>query len=51
MITMEMIKVPREEFEKMRRELEVLRNIDFELLSQFRESLEDVKAGRIRRVA
>jgi len=50
-IIMEMVKVPREEFEKMRRELEILRSIDFELLSQFKESLEDVKAGRIRRVA
>lgn len=47
---MEMMKVPRMEFEGMKEELKRLRKIDFELLSQFKESLEDVKAGRIRRV-
>lgn len=50
-IIMEMIKVPKAKFEKMRNELEELKKIDFELLSQFRKSLEDVKTGRIRRVA
>ena len=28
-----------------------LEKIDFELINQFKRSLEDVKAGRIRRVA
>jgi len=48
---MEMIKIPREKFERMRLELEQFRKIDFEIISKFQRSLEDVKAGRIRRVA
>ncbi len=40
-VSMEMISIPRTELEK----------IDFDLVRQFKESLEDVKAGRIRRVA
>ena len=42
-----MITIPKQEYEELIR----LRNIDFELLRQFKDSLEDVKAGRIRRVA
>lgn len=51
---MEMIKIPKDEYEKMLRELELLRklkNIDFDLVRQFKESLEDVKEGRITQVA
>ncbi|MFH1608053.1 MAG: hypothetical protein ABIA78_02875 [archaeon] len=51
---MEMIEIPREEFERMNRKLEILKDmegIDLELLAQFKRSLEDVKDGRIRRVA
>jgi len=43
----QMITIPKQEYEELIR----LRNIDFELLRQFKDSLEDVKAGRIRRVA
>ena len=48
---MEMIRVPKEKFERMQLELEKFRKIDFELISKFQRSLEDVKAERIRRVA
>ncbi|MEK6933457.1 MAG: hypothetical protein AABW75_01115 [Nanoarchaeota archaeon] len=51
---MEMISIPRDEYEKMRMQLVRLRELetlDFDLLRQFKASLEDVKAGRIRRVA
>jgi hypothetical protein len=51
---MEMIKIPKEEYERILRELRFLReikNIDWDLVKQFKESLEDVKAGKIRRVA
>lgn len=51
---MEMISVSKDEYEKMRRQLAMLKElekIDFDLLRQFKESLEDVKAGRIIRVA
>ena len=48
---MEIITIPKVQFEKMRIELEALKKIDFELIRQFKNSLEDVKAGRIRRVA
>jgi len=41
------ITIPKQEYE----ELIKLRNIDFDLIAQFKRSLEDVKAGRIRRVA
>jgi len=54
MIFMEMINVPKDEYEKMKAQIAVLRKlerIDFDLLRQFKSSLEDVKAGRIRRVA
>ena len=48
---MEMITIPKEKFEEMKFELNRLREIDFELIGQFKKSLEDVKEGRIRRVA
>lgn len=50
----EMIKIPRQEYEKLLEELRFLKkakNIDWDLVRQFKEGLEDVKAGRIRRVA
>ncbi len=43
----EMITIPKQEYEKLKK----LENIDWDLVIQFKESLEDVKAGRIRRVA
>ena len=49
-----MINIPRTEYERMKMQLALLRKlekIDFDLVRQFKESLEDVKAGRIRRVA
>jgi len=49
-----MIKIPRTEYKKMKiqiAKLKELEKIDFDLVGQFKESLEDVKAGRIRRVA
>ena len=51
---MEMINIPKDEYEKMKTQLSMLKElekIDFDLLRQFKASLEDVKAGRIRRVA
>jgi len=51
---MEIVKIPKEEYERMIKELKFLRSlkeIDWNLVRQFKESLEDVKAGRIRRVA
>ncbi|MBI2043781.1 hypothetical protein HYT24_00250 [Candidatus Pacearchaeota archaeon] len=52
---MEKITIPKEEYEKMKRQIakfkELEEIIDFNLLRQFKESLEDIKAGRIRRVA
>jgi len=51
---MEMINVPKAEYEKLKAQVAVLKElekVDFDLLRQFRNSLEDVKAGRIRRVA
>lgn len=49
-----MINISREEYEKMKEQIAVLKElekIDFDLLRQFKLSLEDVKAGRIKRVA
>jgi len=59
-----MISVPREKFEKMQTELDDLREqvkisnddsqeegVDHDLVRQFNESLEDLKAGRFKRVA
>jgi len=51
---MEMISIPKTEYERMKAQLVRLRElekVDWELVRQFKESLEDVKAGRIRRVA
>ena len=51
---MEMISVPRAEYEKLMAQVAMLKELeklDFDLLRQFRGSLEDVRAGRIRRVA
>jgi len=51
---MEMIKIPKTEYEKMKHQIAKLRQlekIDFDLIRQFKNSLEDVKEGRIRRVA
>ncbi len=41
------ITIPRSEYERLKR----LDKVDFELISQLVESLEDAKKGRIRRVA
>ncbi|MDO8460594.1 MAG: hypothetical protein Q7S74_05770 [Nanoarchaeota archaeon] len=43
----EMVRIPKKEYERLKR----LEKIDFDLILKFKESLEDVKAGRIRRVA
>ena len=51
---MEMINISKDEYERMKAQIAALRElekVDFDLLGQFRQSLEDVKAGRIRRVA
>ncbi len=51
---MEMVRIPKERYEKMIKELKILREIrevNWDLVRQFKEGLEDVKAGRIRRVA
>ena len=51
---METVNIPKDEYEKMLRELELLRGlkeVDWDLVKQFKDSLEDVKAGRIIRVA
>ena len=43
---MEIVKIPRDEYEKLKRQA----NIDVNLLKQFMESFKDIKEGRIRRV-
>ena len=51
---METITISKTEYEKMKRQiarLKELEQIDFDLIEQFKNSLEDVKQGRIRRVA
>ncbi len=51
---MEMVSISKAEYERMKvqiAKLEELEKIDFDLLRQFKDSLEDLKAGRIRRVA
>lgn len=51
---MEMVSMTKDEYEKMRMQLarlKELEKIDFDLIRQFKASLEDVKAGRLRRVA
>ena len=44
---METVTIPKEEYEKLKRQA----NIDVDLLKQFLESFKDIKEGRIRRVA
>ena len=49
-----MISISKTEYEIMKHQiakLKELEEIDFDLVRQFKDSLEDVKAGRIRRVA
>ena len=51
---MEKVTISKEEYEKMKvrlKRLEELEKIDFDLVRQFKEGLEDLKAGRIRKVA
>ena len=55
---METITILKEEYEKMEAELNELRElikdskeVDWDLVRQFKEGLDDVKAGRIERVA
>ena len=51
---MDMISIPRDDYERMKKQIAMLRQlkkIDFDLIRQFKASLNDVKAGRIRRVA
>jgi len=51
---MEMVSIPKIEYERMKHQIAKLRQlekIDFDLIRQFKDSLEDVKEGRIRRVA
>lgn len=51
---METITISKEEYEKMLEELKMLREakeIDWDLVRQFDEGLEDLKKGRITRVA
>jgi len=43
----EMVKIPRKEYERLKK----LEKIDFDLVRQFKGSLKDLKAGRVRRVA
>ncbi len=49
-----MISIPRGEYEQLKVQvarLKQLEKIDYDLVRQFKESLGDVKQGRIRRVA
>ena len=51
---MEKVTISLEEYNNLKKaylQLKELEKIDFDLLRQFKNSLEDVKAGRIRRVA
>ena len=51
---METITLPMERFLRMEEELEKLRElekVDFNLVRQFKEGLEDLRQGKIRRVA
>ncbi len=46
--------MPKSKFERMKAELKRLKEleqVDFELVRQFKEGLEDLKAGRVKRVA
>ncbi len=44
---METITIPKAEYERLKK----LEEVDHDLISQLKESLEDAKQGRIRRVA
>ena len=44
---MEMVTVPRLEYEKLKK----LEQLDFDLIRQFASSLQDLKAGRFKRLA
>lgn len=51
---MENITPSKEEYEKMKiqiKRFKELERVDFELVRQFKKGLEDLKAGRMRRVA
>ena len=51
---MEMIRLPKNTYDLIKSKLaklEALKQLDFDLIGQFERSLEDVKSGRIRRVA
>ncbi len=51
---METVTISKEEYERMKKNEERLRKleqIDYDLIRQIKASLEDVKHGRIRRVA
>ncbi|MEK6926195.1 MAG: hypothetical protein AABW50_02865 [Nanoarchaeota archaeon] len=51
---METVKISKSRYEQMLSELQRLKElekIDFDLVRQFKNSLEDVKAGRIRKAA
>jgi len=51
---MEMVNIPKEEYKRMKMQLARLKNlekIDFDLVRQFKNSLEDIKSGKIRKVA
>jgi len=51
---MEMINISREEYDRLKEQVAMLKElekIDFDLIRQFKQSLQDVKAGRIRKVA
>lgn len=48
---METITIPKTEYERLKKIERKLSVLDLDLLIQFKKSLEDVKAGRIRRVA
>jgi len=43
---METITIPREEYKRLKK----LEDIDWELVESFKNSLEDLKAGRVKRV-
>ena len=51
---MDKVTISKEEYEKLKRahsKLKELEKVDYDLIRQFKESLEDLKAGRIRRLA
>ncbi|MEK6852470.1 MAG: hypothetical protein AABX59_01195 [Nanoarchaeota archaeon] len=43
----ELVTITKEEYERLKK----LEKVDHDLIEQFRKSLEDVKAGRIKKVA